>query len=95
MSDLGTSGAVTLGSLILIDMFSGPGGYLQWDEADLATWGARVPSETVSAVNAEEAFRRLHRHLAESGLDFRYVHGKVFVFQNTNSAGLQVGFRPR
>jgi len=50
-----------------------PGGYIQWDELDCATFHAHAPNTSVSTESSSELLARWQAFCAKSGLDFTFV----------------------
>lgn len=49
---------------------AGPGGYLQWDEIDVATFCAHAPNPHAETKSCEELLRIFNLLSRETGLDF-------------------------
>ena len=47
-----------------------PGGYLQWDEIDVATFCAHAPNPHVGTKNCEELLRIFNLVARDTGIDF-------------------------
>ena len=54
-------------------MISEPGGYIQWDELDCATFHAHAPNASISTQSSSELLARWGAFSAKSGLDFTFV----------------------
>lgn len=50
-----------------------PGGYIQWDELDCATFHAHAPTESLTTQGTSDLLTRWQGFCRKSGLDFRSV----------------------
>jgi len=54
-------------------MVTEPGGYVQWDELDCATFHAHAPTESLTTQGSSDLLTRWQGFCKKSGLDFRFV----------------------
>ena len=54
-------------------IFEEPGGYIQWDEMDCASFSADSPNEHTPKNNADELLRLWQQFAADTHLEFRHA----------------------
>lgn len=69
---MGAQVATSVQSLTQHHQCTEPGGYLQWDDKDVASWHAISPNLSIPHPNCDELFRRFNAQCAQSDLKFRY-----------------------